>query len=91
MEPTLLSSAKSILVVGASSGIGRDLAQALLALPSAPTIILSARRQDRLEQIIADAPHASDRLHALPVDISAGPAALNSYANTALAKYPQVS
>ena len=44
-----INDSKYVLVVGATSGIGRALAKSILALPSNPTVIVAGRRQDRLD------------------------------------------
>ncbi|KDQ63828.1 hypothetical protein JAAARDRAFT_54016 [Jaapia argillacea MUCL 33604] len=46
-----ISECKCILVVGATAGIGRSLALSLRALPSKPTVIVTGRRQERLDEL----------------------------------------
>jgi NAD(P)-dependent dehydrogenase (short-subunit alcohol dehydrogenase family) len=57
-----------VLVTGASSGIGADLARRLAA--GGATVAIAARREDRLDEVLADCrTHAPDS-RAFPVDLS---------------------
>jgi NADP-dependent 3-hydroxy acid dehydrogenase YdfG len=55
-----------LLVVGASSGIGR--AVGLAALDRGAHVAFAARRLDRLESIVDESPHG-DRAHAIELDV----------------------
>ncbi|KAA1468641.1 NAD(P)-binding protein [Dentipellis sp. KUC8613] len=50
MPPTI-ADAKCVLVIGATAGIGRELALKIHALPSHPTVIVAGRRQERLAEL----------------------------------------
>ncbi|KAH7099087.1 NAD(P)-binding protein [Auriculariales sp. MPI-PUGE-AT-0066] len=60
---------KTICVVGATSGIGKALAEALVAIPSAPTVIAVGRREDRLKAL-ADSSAAQGKIKPFVADIS---------------------
>lgn len=86
------STAKCVLVIGASSGIGKDLALRIHELPSKPTVIIAGRRQTKLDEILAQGSKSGkDNLHALTVDVSSGEAALKSFVDSAFQKFPEVS
>lgn len=42
---------KTIVVIGATSGIGRAIAERLPSIPSSPTVIAVGRRQERLDEL----------------------------------------
>ena len=46
-----ISECRCILIIGATAGIGRALALALLDLPSKPTVIIGGRRKERLDEL----------------------------------------
>ena len=48
-----IDDSKCVLITGATSGIGRALAQEILKLPSKPQVIGTGRRKDRLEELSA--------------------------------------
>jgi NADP-dependent 3-hydroxy acid dehydrogenase YdfG len=48
--PSMIDS-KCVLVLGATSGLGRALARSIQALPSKPTVIVTGRRKDRLDEL----------------------------------------
>jgi len=83
--PSSISLAKSILVIGATSGIGRSLALALKALPSNPTVIAVGRREDRLSQLSKD--HG---LETIQFDVNTDPAALKVFVDETLNKFPEL-
>ena len=87
MPRSNISQAKCVLVVGATSGIGRALALAIHDLPSKPTVIVSGRRQDRLDELAK----SSDRIKAARVDLLAGRESLKAFADEVTATYPDVS
>jgi len=84
-----INDSKCVLVVGATSGIGKSLALAILALPSNPTVIIAGRRQDRLNVIISE--HGkTGRLGGIQMDVDADRAALKKIVEDVLAKYPKL-
>ncbi|TFY80424.1 hypothetical protein EWM64_g3589 [Hericium alpestre] len=48
-----INNSKCVLIIGATAGIGRALALSIHALPSRPTVIVTGRRQDRLDELAA--------------------------------------
>ena len=85
---------KCVLVIGATSGIGKALALAIHKLRSQPTVIVSGRRQDRLDEILNDAKgdaEGAKRLHAVQFDASAKTDDLKKFVAETVAKYPDVS
>lgn len=76
-----------MLVIGATSGIGRALALAIHALPSKPTVIVAGRRQDRLDEL----ERKDERLETAKIDVNSGRGALKSFVHDLTAKYPDVS
>lgn len=58
---------KVVWVTGASSGIGEQLSFQLAALGA--TLILSARRRDKLEEVRSQLPAPEDRTFVLPLDL----------------------
>lgn len=83
--PTIQDS-KCVLVVGATAGIGRALALAIHDLPSKPTVIVSGRRQERLDELAKK----SDRIHGVKIDIDANRETLVKTVDGVLQKYPEV-
>ncbi|KAF7310650.1 hypothetical protein HMN09_00607800 [Mycena chlorophos] len=77
-----IDTAKTILIVGATSGLGRALALALAALPSAPTVIGAGRRKARLEEL------ASKGIDTLEFDVSLPIDQLKKNIDDLIAKYP---
>ena len=76
--PPLEFAGKLVVVTGASSGLGREIALAL-AVREKADVVIAARRRDRLESLKAEIQsHASSRVHVVPVDLEApaGPQAL---------------
>jgi NAD(P)-dependent dehydrogenase (short-subunit alcohol dehydrogenase family) len=59
---------KIALVTGASSGLGRHFA-AVLARAGAE-VIITARRVDKLEELVDEIGTAGGRIHALPIDVT---------------------
>ena len=86
-------SAKCILVIGATSGIGRDLALALHDLPSKPTVIVAGRRKHRLDETLAKGSkiNGTDNLHAITVDVMSDVGTLELFVNKTLRDFPNVS
>jgi NADP-dependent 3-hydroxy acid dehydrogenase YdfG len=87
MAPNI-QDAKCILVVGATSGIGRALALALLDLPHSPTVIITGRREERLRELAEQ--HKGKKLEYLPVDIDSTPQELQAFVDSTTRKYPEV-
>ncbi|KAF7971827.1 hypothetical protein HWV62_19833 [Athelia sp. TMB] len=84
-----IDDSKCVLVVGSTAGIGKSLALAVLALPSNPTVIISGRRQERLDDIISE--HGkSGRLAGIRMDIDSDRASLKKTVSDVLAKYPKL-
>ena len=75
-----ISDSKCVLVIGATAGIGRALALAILALPTKPKVIVSGRRKERLDELVQQ---GDGRIAALQVDISAGKETLKKSERTA--------
>jgi short-subunit dehydrogenase involved in D-alanine esterification of teichoic acids len=89
---TFTTSAKCVLVIGATSGIGRYLALAIHELPSKPTVIVAGRRQARLDEIIAQGSKAGkENLHAVTVDMTSDLETQKSFVKDTLTKFPEVS
>ena len=86
MSPTIRD-AKSVLVIGATAGIGRELARAIHGLPSQPTVIVTGRRMERLTELT----HGRDRLEAMQLDVTAGDSALKDFVDGIIKRYPKVS
>ncbi|KAJ6509253.1 hypothetical protein C8R47DRAFT_1097952 [Mycena vitilis] len=79
-----VDNAKCILVIGATSGIGRALALALSELPSRPTVIAAGRRQDRLKEL------QEKKLETVQLDVAADSETLKKNVNSLIAKYPNL-
>lgn len=77
---------KCVLVIGATSGIGRSLALAIHALPSEPTVIVSGRRQERLDELAK----MGTRLKTARVDVNGSREDLKAFVQDITAKYPNV-
>ncbi|KAH7915345.1 hypothetical protein BJ138DRAFT_1176592 [Hygrophoropsis aurantiaca] len=86
--PSILDS-KCILIVGSTAGLGRSLALSILALPSKPTVIVSGRRKERLDELVAE--HGGDgRLKALQLDVSVDRASLKIAVDNILDQFPDL-
>ncbi|KAJ7225814.1 hypothetical protein GGX14DRAFT_641191 [Mycena pura] len=79
-----IDNAKCILVIGATSGIGRALALALAELPSRPTVIAAGRRQDRLKEL------QEKMLETVRLDVAADLDVLKENIDSIIAKYPNL-
>jgi len=85
------SSAKCVLVIGATSGIGKDLALAVHELPTKPTVIVAGRRQQRLEEILAQGSKSGkDKLHAITLDVMSGVEVLGQFVKDIMTKFPEL-
>ncbi|KAJ7706474.1 hypothetical protein B0H17DRAFT_631409 [Mycena rosella] len=82
--PVSIDKAKCVLVIGATSGIGRALALAISELPSCPTVIAAGRRQDRLKELEAK------NLETLELDVTTDLETLTETVDSLVAKYPQL-
>lgn len=81
-----IKDAKCILVLGATSGIGRDLALALHGLDSNPTVIVAGRRQERLDEISKQ----GERIKTARIDITSSEDTLKEFVQHTLSQYPDV-
>ena len=87
MAPSL-SEAKVVLVIGATSGIGRALALAIYALPNKPTVIVAGRRQERLDELTQKDP---ERIKSVRVDTTSPRDVLKAFVTQTVSDYPEVS
>jgi len=89
---SFISSVKCVLVLGATSGIGRDLALAIHDLPSKPTVIVAGRREHRLNEILARGSklNGTANLHALTVDVMSDVGILETFVNNTLTEFPNL-
>ncbi|KLO10127.1 NAD(P)-binding protein [Schizopora paradoxa] len=84
---------KCVLVIGATSGIGRALALAIHKLPTKPTVIVAGRRQNRLDEILNEAKgdaEGAKTLHAIQFDASAKVEDLKKFVAETVAAYPEL-
>ncbi|TFK57386.1 NAD(P)-binding protein [Heliocybe sulcata] len=79
-----ITDSKCVLVIGATGGIGRALAASIQALPSKPTVIVSGRRKDRLEEL------AKTGLKTIQFDANADADSLKEFVDELLEQYPQL-
>ncbi|TFK57385.1 NAD(P)-binding protein [Heliocybe sulcata] len=79
-----ISDSKCILVVGATAGIGRALAASLKALPSKPKVIVTGRRQERLDEL------AKQGFETVKADVNADRAGLKQFVDSVVSKYPDL-
>jgi len=83
-SPVSIDNARCVLVIGATSGIGRALALAISELPSRPTVIAAGRRQDRLKEL------EGKKLETVQIDVAADAATLKKTVDSLVAKYPDL-
>lgn len=81
-----IKDAKTILIIGATAGIGRSLAHAIHDLPTEPTVIIAGRRQNRIDEVT----QKSGRFGGITVDLLAGREALKKFTEDVIAKWPEV-
>lgn len=81
-----IKDAKTILIIGATAGIGRSLAYAIHDLPTEPTVIVAGRRQDRIDEIT----QKSGRFGGITVDLLAGREALKKFTEDVIVQWPEV-
>ncbi|OBZ79087.1 putative oxidoreductase DltE [Grifola frondosa] len=79
-----ISVAKCILIIGATSGIGRALALAIHALPSKPTVVVGGRRRARLDELAAQ----GERFQTVQVDVNTDRANLKKFVQEITIAYP---
>ena len=87
MPTANINDAKCVLVIGATSGIGRELALAIHNLDSKPTVIVAGRRLERLNELAS----RSDRIEGVQVDVTAGRDALQGFVMSIIDRHPEVS
>jgi NADP-dependent 3-hydroxy acid dehydrogenase YdfG len=80
-----IADARTILVIGATAGLGRALAKAIRDLPSKPHVIAAGRRRERLEELTQE-----ERITPEQLDISVPREELISSVNAVLKKYSDV-
>ena len=79
-----INDSKCVLVVGATSGIGRALAQSIKSLPSSPSVIVTGRRQERLQEL------AKEGFEAVQFDVDTDRATLKKFVDEVISKHPDV-
>ena len=89
--PSVLDS-RCILVIGATSGIGRSLAKSIYLLPTKSTVIVAGRRQDRLDELVTWSKQqgGDSTLETLQLDVSVDAQTLVDIIDKCLQKYPEV-
>ena len=81
-----IKEAKCVLVIGATSGLGRALALAIHDLDTQPTVILAGRRQRRLDELA----QRGERIKTICADINTGEDNLKKFVNEVITRYPEV-
>ncbi|KAI0067697.1 NAD-P-binding protein [Artomyces pyxidatus] len=82
---------RCVLVIGATSGIGRALALSIRDLPHKPTLIVAGRRKERLEELVKLCDHDGDRrLETVQFDQNAARDTLIASVQDILEKYPNI-
>ncbi|THH02158.1 hypothetical protein EW026_g690 [Hermanssonia centrifuga] len=81
-----ITNAKCVLVVGATSGIGRALALAIHDLESHPTVIVAGRRQERLNELCSQ----GKRIKSVQIDSTSGRESLRQFAAKMVSEYPEL-
>jgi len=86
-----INDSKCVLVIGATSGIGRALALAIHKLPTKPTVIVAGRRKERLDEVVRQCKESGEgRMGAVQVDVSAGKEELKSFVDAVVAQFPEL-
>ncbi|KAI0030065.1 NAD(P)-binding protein [Vararia minispora EC-137] len=78
-----IADARTVLVIGATAGLGRALAKAIRDLPSKPTVVAAGRRRKRLEELAQEGGILTEQL-----DINLPRDELIPSVNALLKKYP---
>ena len=81
-----IKDAKCVLVIGATAGIGRALSLAIHNLETKPTVIVSGRRQERLDELAKQ----GERIKTARVDINTHHDNLKPFVQDILTNYPDV-
>lgn len=84
-----INDSKCVLIVGATSGIGRALASSILALPSNPTVVVAGRRQERLDEFTKENAETG-RVGSINMNIDSDGESLKKTVEEVLGKYPKV-
>ncbi|KIJ24161.1 hypothetical protein M422DRAFT_84859, partial [Sphaerobolus stellatus SS14] len=79
-----------IATEGATSGIGRALARDIHRLPSRPTVIVSGRRQERLDELVKEGTTKGGRMESIQIDLMAGNAKLKEFAQDTVKRFPEL-
>ena len=87
MTSSNIRDAKCVLIIGATAGIGRELALAIHNLPNKPTVVVTGRREERLDELNGK----SSRIESMQLDVTEGRAALKDFVDKVVAKYPEAS
>ena len=80
-----IDNAKCILITGATSGIGRALALALVNLPNRPQVVAAGRRKERLEEL-----SKVEGISTIQLELSGDPNALKQTAQDLIRRFPEV-
>jgi len=80
-----IDDSKCILITGATSGIGRALALALVKLPSHPKVIAAGRRKERLEEL-----SKVEGIHTVQLDLSGDLDALKKSVQDLVGRFPDL-
>ncbi|TFK89629.1 NAD(P)-binding protein [Polyporus arcularius HHB13444] len=83
---TGIKDVKCVLVIGATAGIGRALALAIHNLDSKPIVVVSGRRQERLDEL---AKHG-ERIKTARVDINTTHDELKQFVDRVLSEHPNL-
>ncbi|TRM58434.1 hypothetical protein BD626DRAFT_65425 [Schizophyllum amplum] len=83
MAANILTS-KCVLVTGATAGIGRALARAIRDLPTHPTVIVTGRRQARLDEL------AKEGFETVKFDMDTTHDKIKAFADEVVGKYPEL-
>ncbi|EPQ60886.1 NAD P-binding protein [Gloeophyllum trabeum ATCC 11539] len=79
-----IADSKCVLVIGATAGIGRALAASIHSLPSKPTVVVSGRRQQRLDEL------CKTGLETIQFDANTDAKSLKAFVDDLLERYPQL-
>ncbi|KAJ7597236.1 hypothetical protein C8J56DRAFT_742654, partial [Mycena floridula] len=79
-----INDSKCVLITGATSGIGRSLAQSIHALPTKPTVIGTGRRADRLDEL------KGLNIDTFHLELDSDRATLKKFVDDILQAYPEL-